>query len=112
MEKLIVICPNCKKKMKIKNQVAKYKCPNCSSIYKLNIFKKIHLNIKEFFLRIKYKITKKYNDTVATYKYMKQVQQHMKNNPNWSQYKKQQEEEKAYSQNYKKRSFKNFFKRK
>lgn len=108
MEKLIIVCPNCKKKMKIQNKVAKYRCPNCSSVYSLNTLKKIYINMKEFFLGIKYKIVKKYKDTINTYKYLKQVQQHMKNNPNWSQYKKQQEEEGSY----KKRSFKDFFRRK
>lgn len=108
MKKLIIICPKCTKKMKISNRIAKYKCPHCSTIYKFNFFKFIFLNIENFFMNIINKIIIKFNNFVNTYKYMKQVRNHMKNNPNWSNYKKQQEEEKSYQS---KKSFFSKFKR-
>ncbi|WP_304158694.1 hypothetical protein [Fusobacterium ulcerans] len=58
---------------------------------------------------IKYNVVKKYNDTKATYKYMSQLKKNMKNDPNWSNYRKQQEEMKDVTP---KRSFKDLFKKK
>lgn len=114
MKKLIITCPHCTKKMKISNKMAKYKCPNCSAIYKFNLIKFILINIEKFFmgivdfiLVIPRKIQKKYSDTVATYKYMKQVRTNMKNDPNWSNFRKQQQEEKKYKSSSKSSFFDN-----
>lgn len=115
MKKIIVTCPSCHKKMKVLNKSAKYKCPSCGNIYKLNAAKLTVLKIKGFFTgiaetgtdiknNIKYKIT----TARATYNYMKQLKKNMKNDPNWSNYHREQREMK----NANKRSFKDFFKRK
>lgn len=116
MKKFIIICPNCKKKMKISDKSAKYRCPHCSKIYQYNFPKRVFYNLKDIFLGIsqtfsdmKYNIKKKYSDVKATYQYMNQLKKHMKNDPNWSQYRKEQQEMKNVSP---KKTFKNFFKRK
>lgn len=115
MEKIIIKCPKCKKKMRVRNKVAKYKCPNCSHIYKLNRFKLILLNIKGFFVgfvdtvvSIKSSIIYKFKSMISTYKYMSKVRKNMRSNPNWSNYHREQREMK----NANKRSFKDIFKRK
>lgn len=106
MKKIVIVCPHCLKKIKISNKVAKYKCPYCSEIYKFNTFKFIFVNIEKFFMGITdslislpKKIIKKYKDIKATYNYMKQLKTHMRNDPNWSNYRNQQEYEKKYSSN-------------
>lgn len=116
MKKFIIICPACKKKMKISDKSAKYKCPHCGEIYKYNFPKRIFYNtkdifdgIKQTFSDIKFNIKKKYSDAKATYQYMSQLKKQMKNDPNWSQYRKEQQEMKDVSP---KKSFKDFFKRK
>lgn len=116
MKKFIIVCPHCKKKMKISDKVAKYKCPNCKEIYKYSYFKHIFYNIKDVFdgigqtfSDIKYTMKKRYSDAKTTYQYMSQLKKNMKNDPNWSQYRTQQQEMKDVSP---KRSFKDFFKRK
>lgn len=108
MKKLIITCPECTKKMKISNKLAKYKCPHCSTIYKFNLFRFIFLNIENFFMNILDKISIKFNNLKNTYKYMKQLKTHMKNDPNWSNYRKQQQEEQA---NQPKKSFFSSFKK-
>lgn len=115
MKKIVITCPSCHKKMKVLDKAAKYKCPSCGSIYKLNAVKLTGLKIKGFFTGIidtgkdiKNNIKYKVNSTRATYNYMKQMKQNMKNDPNWSNYHKEQREMK----NANKRSFKDFFKRK
>lgn len=115
MKKIVITCPSCHKKMKILDKAAKYKCPSCGSIYKLNAVKLTGLKIKGFFTGIvdtgkdiKNNIKYKVNSTRATYNYMKQMKQNMRNDPNWSNYHKEQREMK----NANKRSFKDFFKRK
>ena len=40
------------------------------------------------------KVIYKFNNFKNSYRYMKQLKQHMKNDPNWSNYRKQQAEEK------------------
>ncbi len=104
MKKLIITCPTCTKKMKISNKIAKYKCPSCYAIYKFNFIKFILINIENFFIHLidsmiflPRKIQKKYKDFIATYRYMKQVRTNMKNDPNWSNFRKQQQEENKYS---------------
>ncbi|WP_349764376.1 hypothetical protein [Fusobacterium sp. SYSU M8D902] len=116
MKKFIIICPACHKKMKISDKIAKYKCPNCGEIYKYNFFKRVFYNIKYIFVGIgetfsdlKFRIRKKFCDAKATYQYMSQLKKHMKNDPNWSQYRTQQKEMKDVSP---KKSFKDFFKKK
>ncbi len=118
MKKLIIVCPTCTKKMKIANKIAKYRCPNCSAVYKFNLIKFILTNIEKFFMSIidfililPKKIQKKYRDVVATYKYMKQVRTHMKNDPNWSNFRKQQEEERKYKSSSKNSFFENLKKK-
>ncbi|MDO4690379.1 MAG: hypothetical protein Q4A58_03690 [Fusobacterium sp.] len=95
MKKLIITCPKCTKKIKISNKMAKYKCPYCSNIYMFDILKFVHINIENFFTTTVNKITTKFNNFKNTYKYMKQLKRHMKSDPNWSNYRKQKEEEKA-----------------
>lgn len=118
MKKIVVTCPSCRKKMRIQNKIAKYKCPNCKNIYKLNYLKLTALNIKSFFVGIvetlkdiKNNIRSKYQSARATYNYMKQVKKNMKNNPNWSNYHREQREQRQMK-NANKRSFKDFFKKK
>lgn len=41
MEKIIVTCGKCKKKMKILNKPAKYRCPHCKEVYKFTKTKQI-----------------------------------------------------------------------
>ena len=117
MKKIIVSCPKCKKKMKIQNKSAKYKCPSCGNIYKVGFFTLILMRIKNFFLGIietirdiKNNIVYKYNSLKTTYKYMSQLKRNMKSNPNWSNYRNQQQEEKRMK-NANKKSFKDFFRK-
>ena len=118
MKKIILLCPACQKKMKISDKTAKYKCPHCGSIYeyKHTFLKKIFYDTKEVgvgFITtlkdIKFNIKKRYNDAKTTYQYMSQLKKNMKNDPNWSNYRKQQEEMKDVTP---KKSFKDFFKKK
>ena len=116
MKKIILLCPACKKKMKISDKTAKYKCPHCGSIYKYTFLRKIFYDTKEVgvgFITtlkdIKFNIKKRYNDAKTTYQYMSQLKKNMKNDPNWSNYRKQQKEMKDVTP---KKSFKDFFKKK
>lgn len=100
MKKIIIICPSCKNKMKIMDKVAKYRCPTCKKIYKFTILKKFYYKFIGFFKGIFYTIRDiknnfiyKYRNAKATYNYMKQMKQHMKNNPNWSNYHREKAEE-------------------
>ena len=101
MRKFVIVCPKCHKKMKISDKLAKYKCPHCGEIYRYHILKKIYYNIKNvitgLFQTVKdigSNIKRRYNNAVSTYKYMSQLRKNMKNDPNWSQYRTQQREEK------------------
>lgn len=116
MDKRVVVCPSCKKKMKIGNKAAKYRCPNCKEIVVITNLKLFILKIEGFFkgiiqtaIDMKNSIKYKYNNTKATYKYMSQLKKNMKNDPNWSNYHKEQREMK---QAEKPNKFKEFFKRK
>jgi len=40
--KVIIECPECKKKMKIEDKIAKYKCPHCGTIYDYTKGKQIY----------------------------------------------------------------------
>lgn len=115
MKKFIILCLACKKKMKISDKIAKYKCPHCGEIYKYNKLKSIFYNTKDVFVGIgetfsdiKFNMKKRYSDAKATYQYMSQLKKHMKNDPNWSQYRKEQQEMKDVSP---KKSFKDFFRK-
>ena len=48
MEKIVIICPSCSKKMKITNKVAKYRCPHCSEIYQYTRIKKFFTSIDKY----------------------------------------------------------------
>lgn len=118
MKKFIITCPSCKKKMRILNKPAKYKCPSCGNIHKIGKIKFIFIAIKSFFVGIvdtikdiKNNIIYKYNSAKTTYKYMSQLKKNMKNDPNWSNFRTQQQEEKKM-RDANKKSFKDFFKRK
>lgn len=52
MKKFVIECSNCKKKMKIQNKPAKYKCPSCGTIHKIGRIKLIGISIKSFFTGI------------------------------------------------------------
>lgn len=115
MNKLIIICPHCSQKMKLGTKLAKYRCPNCKEIYKLNLPTMLILRVKGFFrgiiettMDIKNNLRKKYHNAKATAQYMAQVRKNMKQDPNWSNYHKEQKEKKTEARNEK---FKKFFKR-
>ena len=118
MKKLIIKCSNCKKKMRILNKPGKYKCPSCEVVQKISRLILMREKIKNFFLGIKEtgsdmreNIIYKYNSTKNTYKYMKQVKKNMKDNPNWSNYKKEQDDQKEM-RDANKKSFRNIFRKK
>ncbi|MBC2856126.1 MAG: hypothetical protein RR191_06500 [Cetobacterium sp.] len=101
MKKIIIKCPKCGGKMRINDQVAKYRCPSCKEVYKFNHFRRLISKITGFFkgigqtcVDIKNNIQYKYKTAKSTYSYMKQMKQHMKKDPNWSNYHKEQREEK------------------
>jgi hypothetical protein len=91
VKKIIVICPNCKKKMKITDKPAKYRCPHCGEIYNYTVIKKVTgypiriakgaiQTVKDIFFNIKNKYIMARNAA----KYMQQVKRNMKSDPNWS----------------------------
>lgn len=112
MDKVIVICPHCQKKMKIGYKPAKYRCPNCKEIYILTTAEAYTLKVKgvlkgalETVKDAKNNIKRKYRNAKATAEYMAQLKRNMKNDPNWSNYHKEMKEAKKSSK------FKNFFKK-
>lgn len=115
MDKRIVVCPSCKKKMKIANKVAKYRCPNCKEILNVTTMKLFSYKVFGFFkgiidtiIDIKNNMKYKYNSAKATYKYMSQVRKNMKKDSNWSNYHKEQRDMKQAEKTNK---FKDFFKK-
>lgn len=119
MKKIIIKCPKCKKKMKISDKVAKYRCPSCKEVYNFTSMKRslgkvtgVFTGIGQTLKDIKSNTTKKYRDAKTTYKYMKSMQKNMKNNPNWSNYHKEQNEMKEMNKKNKFENFKAKFKRK
>ncbi|MGL5578198.1 MAG: hypothetical protein ACRDB7_03730 [Fusobacteriaceae bacterium] len=115
MNKLVIVCPHCKQKMKLGTKIAKYRCPHCKEIYKLNLVTLISLKIKNFFKGIaetltdgKNNLRKKYSDAKRTAEYMAQVRKNMKQDPNWSNYHREQKQQKRETKSEK---LKKFFKR-
>lgn len=101
MKKIIIQCPHCKGKMRINDQVAKYRCPNCKEVYKFTHLRRASYKffaffkgIAQTFIDIKNNIAYKYRTAKTTYQYMSQMKKNMKNNPNWSNYYNDLKEEK------------------
>lgn len=115
MDKLIIVCPHCKQKMKLGTKLAKYRCPHCKEVYKLNLMTLIVMRVKGFFEGIvettvdaKNNLRKKYYNAKATAQYMAQMRKNMKQDPNWSNYHREQKQKKAEERSGK---FKNFFRK-
>lgn len=75
MEKILVKCKKCSKKMKIANKKGKYRCPYCQEVYKLNAVNKVFLKIGRVFdgfiktiVDIKNTIKYKYHVAKNTYR--------------------------------------------
>ena len=91
VKKIIIKCPKCKKKMKISDKPAKYRCPNCGEIYNYTKVKQI-IGYPSRVVRGIFQTTNeivggiktKYRNAKNTAAYMKQVKKNMKSNPNWS----------------------------
>jgi len=118
VKKIVIRCPKCKKKMKISDKPAKYRCPHCSEIYKYTTVKKIIsypgrviAGIFKTIRDILNGVKAKYNNTKNTYKYMKQVKKNMKSNPNWSNVAKEKNRMKE-AEKANRKSFFNKFKKK
>jgi hypothetical protein len=99
MEKTIIECRGCKKRMKISYKLNKYKCPHCGEVYKLTRIKFILLKLKGVFLGIKETVIDIKNNVVykvksikSTYKYVSSMKKNMKGNPEWSNYYKEKKE--------------------
>ncbi len=115
IKKIIIRCPKCKKKMKIPNTPAKYRCPSCKEIYKYTTLKKI-INfpikvIAGFFQTISdiiVGVKNKYTMTKNTIKYTSQLKKNMKSNPNWSNVQKEKNRMKEAEKTNKKPFFHKF----
>lgn len=119
MKKVIVNCKKCGQKIKIGYKPAKYRCPHCKEIYVLTKIKSLVLKIKSIFVGMKetildsiFNVKTKYKNAKATYIYMKNLKKNMKNNPSWSNYYKEQEEEKKIKRADNKFGGRNIFKKK
>ena len=119
MKKIVLKCPKCRKKMKISDKPAKYRCPHCKEVYNYTKTKQMVGKITRVFTGvgttvkdIKNGVAYKYTTAKNTYKYMKSVKKNMKQNPNWSNYHKEQKEMKEMNKaNKVKTSLKEHFKR-
>ena len=78
MEKLILTCPHCHKKMKIQKKAAKYKCPHCSSICIISSIALFLLMIQNYIHFFTQKIKHKYQNVKNTYKYLKMLRDNQK----------------------------------
>lgn len=105
--------------MKIQDKVAKYRCPNCKEVYKytkgkqtankvIGVFTGFVATLKD----IKNGIVYKFNNAKTTYKYMSSMKKNMKNNPDWSNYHKEQKETKEMNKKQKFQDLKDKFKKK
>ena len=118
MEKTIVQCKKCSKKMKIRYELNKYKCPSCGEIYVLTRLKfaklklkGIFVGIKETAMDVKNNIVYKVKSAKAAHNYTASVKKNMKKDPNWSNYHKEQKEYNDMKKANKKWSLKNVFRR-
>ncbi|AYZ73581.1 hypothetical protein EGX98_05865 [Fusobacterium necrophorum] len=78
MEKLVISCPHCHKKIKILKKAAKYKCPHCSNICVISSIALFLLVIQNHVQAITQKIKTKYQNAKNTYKYLKMVHKNRK----------------------------------
>jgi|GEM_PF-534798 len=119
MKKIVLKCPKCRKKMKISDKPAKYRCPNCKEVYKYTRSKQMTGRVTRIFTGIgttikdvKNGIVYKFKTAKNTYKYMNSVKKNMKKDPNWSNYHKDQKEMKEMNKaNKAKTSFKDYLKK-
>lgn len=119
MKKIVLKCPKCKKKMKITDKAAKYRCPSCKEVYNYTKAKQTMGKVTAVFIGvgktakdIKNGIVTKYKNTKSTYKYMKSMKSNMKNDPNWSNFHKEQKETKEMNKKNKVENFKDNLKSK
>lgn len=118
VKKIIIRCPKCKKKMKISDKPAKYRCPSCGEIYKYTLLKKtvaypgkIVAGVFQTGRDIVTGVKTKYTMTKNTAKYMKQVKKNMKADPNWSNVRKEENRMKEAERGNKKSIFDKFNKK-
>ena len=118
VKKIIIRCPKCKKKMKISDKPAKYRCPHCGEVYKYTILKKVIsypgrvvVGIFQTGNDIVKGIKTKYNNTRNAAKYMQQVKKNMKSNPNWSNVEREKNRMKEAEKTNKKSFFDKFKKK-
>lgn len=78
MEKLVISCPHCHKKIKILKKAAKYKCPHCSNICVISSIALFLLVMQNHVQSITQKIKTKYRNVKNTYKYLKMVHKNRK----------------------------------
>ncbi len=78
MEKLILTCPHCRKKMKISKKAAKYKCPYCSTICVISSPLLFVLILQNHIQNGVQKIKTKYYNLKNTYKYLKMLHNNRK----------------------------------
>ncbi|CAL7882685.1 hypothetical protein [Fusobacterium necrophorum] len=78
MEKLVISCPHCHKKIKILKKAAKYKCPHCSNICVISSIALFLLVMQNHVQAITHKIKTKYQNVKNTYKYLKMVHENRK----------------------------------
>ncbi|MCK5780113.1 MAG: hypothetical protein KAH04_03795 [Psychrilyobacter sp.] len=114
-KKIVIRCPKCKKKMKISDTSAKYRCPHCGEVYKYTRLKKIIsypgkviAGIFQTIRDILNGIKTKFNNAKNTAKYMKQVKKNMKSNPNWSNVEREKNRAKEVNRENKRSFFSKF----
>lgn len=78
MEKLIISCPHCHKKIKILKKAAKYKCPHCSNICIISSIALFLLIIQHYMQSVMQKSKIKYQNIKNTYKYLKMIHKNRK----------------------------------
>ncbi|RXZ70595.1 hypothetical protein EPT53_03635 [Fusobacterium necrophorum] len=78
MEKLVISCPHCHKKIKILKKAAKYKCPHCSNICVISSIALFLLVMQNHVQSITQKIKTKYQNVKNTYKYLKMLHENRK----------------------------------
>jgi DNA-directed RNA polymerase subunit RPC12/RpoP len=117
-KKIIIRCPKCKKKMKITDKPAKYRCPNCGEVYKYTTLKRIMgypsriiTGIFQTVNDIVSGVKNKYTSAKNTAAYMKQVKKNMKSDPNWSNVEREKNRMKEAEKANKKSFFDKFKKR-